>query len=261
MVPVDQFQPEGAYLEIPIELIQSLRAARHVVALTGAGISKESGIPTFREAQTGLWAHYDPTELATPEAFLDNPKLVWDWYQWRRDLIRKAKPNPGHDALALIERHAPDFTLITQNVDGVHELAGSRNILELHGNIFRTKCFSEGNVVENWESPLDGSPPQCPVCGDHLRPDVVWFGEGLPQDTLTAGIDAAQTADLFFSIGTSAVVHPAASLPVYALETGAILVEINPAPTHLTPYANFVLKGPSGKILPALLEAVWPENG
>jgi NAD-dependent deacetylase len=248
-------------LEIPRDLIESLRAASHIAALTGAGISKESGIPTFREAQTGLWARYEPTELATPEAFLENPALVWNWYTWRRGLIQQTEPNPGHFALARLESLVPKFTLITQNVDGFHKNAGSKNLLELHGNIFRTKCFSEGTIIDQWDESAGNRPPLCPTCGDYLRPDVVWFGEGLPQNTLEAGIRASQTAEVFFSIGTSAVVHPAASLPVYALESGAVLIEINPAPTHLTPYAAYVLNGPSGEILPALVEATWPGTG
>ena len=160
-----------------------------------------------------------------------------------------------------LEAKAPIFTLITQNVDGFHRLAGNKNVLELHGNIFRTKCSAEGTIIAVSEDHPDEKPPCCPACGAYLRPDVVWFGEGLPQEPLEAGIRAAQTAEVFFSIGTSAVVHPAASLPVYAMESGAVLVEINPAPTHLTPYATYVLNGPSGEILPQLLEASWPENG
>ena len=248
-------------MNIPEELVAILRKAQEVAVLTGAGISKESGIPTFREAQSGLWAKYDPTELATPEAFTQNPALVWDWYTWRRGLIRESEPNPGHYALVALEAQIQNFTLITQNVDGFHRLAGNKKVLELHGNIFRTKCYSEGTVINNWEDISDEKPPRCPDCGDNLRPDVVWFGEGLPHMVLEAGIYAAQSAEVFFSIGTSAVVHPAASLPVYAIESGAVLVEINPAPTHLTPYANYVINGPSGEILPALVEAVWPENG
>ncbi len=248
-------------MEIPSKLIQALRTARSVAVLTGAGISKESGIPTFREAQTGLWARYEPTELATPEAFNENPELVWQWYTWRRGLIQATEPNPGHYALARLEAQVPQFTLITQNVDGFHKIAGSENILELHGNIFRTKCSVEHTVIKSWDESQGDEPPRCPNCGEYLRPDVVWFCEGLPQDVLAAAIRAAQSAEIFLSIGTSAVVHPAASIPVYALESGAVLIEINPAPTHLTPYATYVLAGPSGEILPALVAAAWPESG
>ena len=230
-------------------VIEALVRARRVTILTGAGISAESGIPTFREAQTGLWAKYDPTELATPQAFKCNPKLVWEWYEWRRDLVRKAKPNPGHLALEQMEKHFPEFTLITQNVDGLHQRAGSQNIIELHGNITRTKCFNENVVVESWTETGD-VPPPCPHCGGYLRPDVVWFGEGLPPGALSEANKAAQGADVFFSIGTSALVQPAASLPIQAHNAGATLVEINPDETPLTSYVDFVLTGPAGEILP-----------
>jgi len=171
---------------IPDSLISAVRTARHIAVLTGAGISAESGVPTFREAQTGLWAQYDPLELATPEAFRRNPKLVWQWYEWRRGLVSKAQPNPGHLALAQLELKVERFTLITQNVDGLHQRAGSRNVVELHGNINRTKCFDEEVVIESWAETGD-APPRCPRCGGLLRPDVVWFGEALPRQALAGG--------------------------------------------------------------------------
>src|SRR5574341_154130 len=206
----------AAQFEIPPVLIESLRAARHVAVLTGSGISAESGVPTFRDAQTGLWAKYRPEELATPEAFRRNPRLVWEWYEWRRGLVAKAAPNPGHLALAELERRVPRLTLVTQNVDGLHQQAGSRGVIELHGNLQRTKCFEENVVVEAW--PITGAaPPRCPRCGGLLRPDVVWFGEALPQPALAAAVEAAQACDLFFAIGTSALVQPAASLPFEAI--------------------------------------------
>ena len=236
-------------------LIEVLRSARYVVVLTGAGISAESNIPTFREAQTGLWAKYSPEELATPQAFRHNPKLVWEWYVWRRELVSQAKPNPGHLALAELEQRVPKFTLITQNVDGLHQRAGSRNIAELHGNINRTKCFDEGDIIDSWP-PTTELPPRCPRCGGYLRPDVVWFGETLPPQALHAAFEAAQQCDLFFSIGTSALVKPAASLPYEALRRGVTVVEINPDETPLTPYVTFALQGPSGQVLPALVQAL-----
>lgn len=243
-------------LIIPDELVQALRRARHVAVLTGAGTSAESGVPTFREAQTGLWAQYDPEELATPQAFRRNPRLVWEWYEWRRGLVVKAEPNPGHRALAALARRVPQLTLITQNVDGLHQRAGSENVIELHGNIMRTKCFDDGRIITQWPE-TDEIPPRCPRCGGRLRPDVVWFGEGLPVDALATAVTAAQTCDIFFSIGTSALVQPAASLPVHALRNGRVTVEINPQPTPITRQMNFVLAGPSGQILPALLAAAW----
>ena len=240
---------------IPPELIEALRSARTVVALTGAGTSAESGVPTFREAQTGLWAQYDPEELATPYAFQRNPRLVWEWYEWRRQLVSQAEPNAGHLALAKLEELAPEFTLITQNVDGLHQRAGSRHVIELHGNIRRTICFEERTVVESWPDTED-VPPRCPRCGGLLRPDVVWFGESLPQEALYAAFSASQQCDLFLSIGTSGVVQPAASLPLVALEQGITTVEINPNPTPFTPRASFALPGASGQILPLLVQAL-----
>ncbi len=240
-------------LPIVPKLIETLRSARSVVVLTGAGISAESGVPTFREAQTGLWAKYNPEELATPQAFRRNPKLVWEWYGWRRELVAQAKPNPGHLALAELEQRVPNFTLITQNVDGLHRRAGSRNVVELHGNIQRTICFEERQVIESWEE-TDQAPPRCPRCGALLRPDVVWFGESLPQSALAAAFEAAEKSDLFFAIGTSALVQPAASLPLIALEQGATLVEINPDETVLSHRMTYSLRGPAGQLLPALLK-------
>ncbi len=243
---------------IPETLVAALRAARHVAALTGAGISAESGIPTFREAQTGLWARYDPEELASPEAFRRHPQLVWEWYQWRRELVRGAAPNAGHLALAQIASLAPQFTLITQNVDGLHQRAGSANVIELHGNIMRNRCFQEDIVVSTPVKPGQ-TPPLCPRCGGFLRPDVVWFGEALPLPALTLAFKAAASCDLFLSVGTSALVHPAAALPREALAHEIMTVEINPSSTPLTPYVDYVLSGSAGEILPALLRATWPE--
>ena len=243
-------------LPIPPELIDRLCRARRVAVLTGAGISAESGVPTFREAQTGLWARYNPEELATPDAFQRNPKLVWEWYTWRQQRVRQAEPNAGHRALVEMEQRIAEFTLITQNVDGLHRRAGSHQILELHGNLFRAKCFSEDRPVESWPD-SEEIPPRCPRCGGLLRPDVVWFGEMLPAATLRAAEHAAATAELFFSIGTSALVYPAADLPFAALTAGAAVVEINPQPTPLSPHVTFSLNGAAGQILPALIAAAW----
>lgn len=242
---------------IPDSLIEQLQLAQRVVILTGAGISAESGIPTFREAQTGLWAQYDPQELATPEAFRRQPKLVWEWYAWRRELIGQAKPNPGHVALVEMARHVPHFTLVTQNIDNLHQEAGSQGVLELHGNIQRSKCFQEGMIVTEWKETGD-VPPLCPHCGDRLRPDVVWFGEALPGEVLEKAIAAATQCDILFSVGTSGLVHPAASIPLLAHEQRALTVEINPQHTPLTPHMSYHLTGPSGEILPELVAAAWP---
>jgi NAD-dependent deacetylase len=240
----------------PISLIESLRKAQHVVVSTGAGVSAESGIPTFREAQTGLWTRYNPEELATPQAFRRNPRLVWEWYAWRRELIGRAQPNPGHHAIAQLERLVPRLTLITQNIDNLHVKAGSSQIIELHGNIERYKCATENIIVASWED-NEAVPPNCPHCDGLLRPDVVWFGEDLPQDALQAAFTAARSCDLFLSVGTSGLVQPAARLPLEAAASGAIVVEVNPQPTPLSPYVDFRLEGLSGVILPALLAAIW----
>jgi NAD-dependent deacetylase len=238
-------------------LVQRLRHARRVVALTGAGVSAESGIPTFRDAQTGLWARFRPEELATPEAFRRDPRLVWDWYEWRRGLVAGAEPNAGHRALARLESLVPDFLLITQNVDGLHQHAGARSIVELHGNIHRNKCFAE-NVVVTARQAEDERPPRCPRCGAHLRPDVVWFGETLPAQALAEADAAARGCDVLLSIGTSAAVFPAAQLPVTALQCGAMVVEVNKDPTPLSAVATFSLLGRAGELLPRLLEETWP---
>ncbi len=246
-------------LELPTGLVKALRDAHHVVALTGAGISAESGVPTFREAQTGLWARYRPEDLATPQAFRNDPRLVWEWYTWRRKLVAQAEPNPGHLALAKMEQHSSIFTLITQNVDGLHQKAGSGSrspVIELHGNIQRTKCFEDNQPVDQWAED-EHIPPLCPRCGGFLRPDVVWFGEALLADALQAAWEAAQSCEIFFSIGTSGLVEPAASLPYLALQCGASVVEINPNETPLTRRATYVLKSPSGKALPVLFKAAW----
>lgn len=228
--------------------------ATAVVVLTGAGISAESGIPTFRDALTGLWENFRPEELATPQAFAANPRLVWDWYAWRRTKVAEAAPNAGHRALVAIEsacaRRGADFTLITQNVDGLHHAAGSRRVVELHGNIRRVKCFELHHPVADW--PAGDGVPTCPLCGSLLRPDVVWFGESLPAEALAAAYAAAPSCDVFLCVGTSTVVEPAATLPFIALEAGARVIEVNPQPTPLSSRASISLRGSAGEVLPLL---------
>lgn len=235
---------------IPPELIARLARAKRVAVLTGAGISAESGIPTFRDALTGLWARYDPLQLATPEGFARDPKLVWEWYAERRKRIAEVRPNPGHLALAALASRFPQFTLVTQNVDGLHQRAGSRAVIELHGNIGRVKCSRELTVVGEFAE--DESPPRC-KCGAFLRPDVVWFGELLPEQAMEQADEVARDCEVFFSIGTSAEVYPAAELPMTARAAGAAVVEINPEETPLTRHAHFALHGPAGVVLPQLL--------
>ena len=239
---------------IPERLVETLRNAQSVAVLTGSGISAESGVPTFRDAQTGLWASYDPMDLATPEAFARDPRLVWEWYAWRRELVEGASPNPGHEALAELERHVPELVLITQNVDGLHRRAGSQRIIELHGNIMRSKCSREGVAVEPRKEDPE-VPPTCPRCDSPLRPDVVWFGEMLPAGALEEAFEAARSCDLFLSIGTSSLVQPAASLPFEALREGIAVVEVNPDETPLTRHAEYALRGRAGEVLPALVRA------
>lgn len=242
-------------MEIPSALIETLRHAQRIAVLTGAGVSAESGVPTFRDAQTGLWSKFNPQELATREAFQRNPKLVWEWYAFRRTLTARAEPNAGHYALADLEKRIPKFTLITQNIDGLHKRAGSKNIIELHGNIQRAKCFREDIVIESW-SETGEIPPRCPHCDSYLRPDVVWFGEMLPPDALDRAFRAARECDVFFSIGTSGTVEPAASLPFAGLGNGATVIEINPEDTLLSAKATFQFREKSGIVLPDLVARI-----
>ena len=243
-------------MNIPPAIIVCLRSSTRVAVLTGAGVSQESGLRTFREARDGLWTQYKPEDLASPEAFAQNPKLVWDWYAMRREKVRGVLPNPGHYALAELERRIPTFTLITQNVDGLHLKAGSANIIELHGNLQRVKCSACGRPTVEWVE-TEGHVPACMVCGGLLRPDVVWFGESLPRAALENAVMACRECEIFFSIGTSGLVQPAASLAFAAKNRGAILVEINAEQTSLTEKVDFALQGKSGEILPALLSVAW----
>lgn len=248
---------EARPLIIPPPLLDLLRAARSITVLTGAGVSAESGIPTFRDSQTGLWAKYNPQELATPEAFQRNPELVLNWYRWRRGLVAQAQPNPGHLALAEMERRVPAFTLITQNVDGLHVRAGSQNVLELHGSLQRLRCSDPACGYSTNEWPEEAL-PRCPRCAALLRPDVVWFGEMLPAQVLKGAQQASTSCDLFFSIGTSGVVEPAASLPYEALRSGsAQVIEINPQPTPLNVYTQYYFPYPAGQVLSKLVAAAW----
>lgn len=238
-------------MEIPAEVVAGLRAARHICVLTGAGASAESGVPTFREAQAGLWEQYDPLELATPEAFLRDPKLVWQWYAWRRELISRVEPNAGHHALVELARISRQFTLVTQNVDELHQRAGSEYVVEFHGNIFNNRCF-DGNC-DVGDADTEASPPKCPHCGGYVRPGVVWFGEQIPSDALELANNAAVACDVFMSIGTSSHVWPAAGLADAARQNGAMVVEINPDVTSQSSHSRYRLAGKSGVILPELV--------
>jgi NAD-dependent deacetylase len=228
-----------------------MESACSVAVLTGAGISAESGIPTFRGA-AGLWRQYRPEDLATPEAFARDPKLVWEWYDWRRGLIAKAQPNAAHCALARLERRVSDFTLITQNVDGLHDRAGSRNILKVHGDIWTVRCSACGKERQDLRPSIPDPPLRC-ACGALERPGVVWFGEPLPAEVWQRAETVVREAALFLVIGTAAVVYPAAGLANLAKSAGAKVVEINVAETPLSPFVDASLRGPAAEILPQLL--------
>jgi len=238
---------------IPDAAIAALHDARHVCVLTGAGVSAESGVPTFREAQTGLWEKYDPLDLATPEAFLRDPVLIWSWYRWRRELVAKAEPNLGHIALAKLAALVPQLTLVTQNVDGLHQRAGSNSVLEFHGNIFEDRCFAEGCVVS---CDTDSAVPVCPGCGSNVRPGVVWFGEAIAEQTLQRSFAAASDCDVFLSVGTSSLVYPAAGLAEIANDSGAIVIEVNPNPTGMSAGFDYAIAGNAGEVLPQFLECL-----
>jgi len=241
-----------------IKAARALASAKHAIAFTGAGISAESGIPTFRgSGKDSLWSKFKPEELATPEAFERNPKRVWEWYVWRMNLIRKAKPNPGHEALAKLEALGVIKAVVTQNVDGLHQRAGSRHVIELHGSIWRVKCSNPACTFKaSISEPPKEIPPKCPACGHYLRPDVVWFGEPLPQDAWGEAVRLAEVSDTILVVGTSGAVYPAAYIPLIIKEGGGTVIEVNVVESSITPYADVFLKGKAGEVLPKLLEAV-----
>ena len=233
------------------QLVDILNRTSRVAVLTGAGISAESGIPTFR-GEEGLWKNYRAEQLATPQAFAQNPNLVWEWYDWRRGIIGSKDINDGHRVLSKWESIFPTYTVITQNIDGFHTKAGSTNIVELHGNIWKLRCTEEGTLTENYETPLKELPPRCLNCGAMLRPHVVWFGESLEPAVIQQAFGLSSSCEVMFVVGTSAVVQPAASLPIAAADAAAKIVEINPDPTPLTVYTDFSFRGNSGEILPLI---------
>jgi NAD-dependent deacetylase len=230
-----------------------LSNSRSAIILTGAGISKESGIPTFRDSD-GLWQTYRPEELASREGFLSNPSLVWSWYRQRLKTARETNPNAGHIALAELERLLPKVLLITQNVDNLHHRAGSREIVELHGNIERYRCFEYGHPASEDESWGD-EPPRC-HCGSLIRPDIVWFGEPLPEAELECAFGETGRCDTCFVVGTSGLIYPAAGLPHVAKNAGAILIEVNVEASGVTQAVDIFLEGKSGEILPELVSRI-----
>ena len=237
-----------------MDLVKLLRDAGSVVVLTGSGISAESGVPTFR-GKEGLWKEFRAEDLATPQAFRSNPKLVWEWYDWRRGIIAKAEPNPGHLTIAEMEKYYPEFLLITQNVDGLHVKAGSKKLVEIHGNIWRVRCTEEGTESYLYDTPLETMPPRC-RCGALLRPAVVWFGESMPTEPMNLALEHISGCDLLLSIGTSGMVHPVASFPMMAKSGGARIIEINPEHTPLTSIADHSLRERAGDALPGLWDEV-----
>ena len=232
------------------EIKEKLKSAKKIVFVTGAGISQESGIPTFR-GKDGFWRKYDPMKLATIDAFYEDPKLVWEWYEERRANILAAKPNPGHEAIAELEKLA-QVVVLTQNIDGLHQRAGSKNVLELHGSIIRIKC-----TVCDFQDEISSSfaqlPPKC-KCGNILRPDVVWFGESLPQDVWSKAMMESNSCDVMIIAGTSLVVSPANTLPIYAKQNGALLIEVNPEHTVMSNDMDISIRDSSANILPRLVE-------
>jgi len=247
----------------PSTLISTLRFAKHIVVFTGAGVSAESGIPTFRDALTGLWGRFDAQDLATPEAFRKDPQLVWGWYEWRRMKVMLSTPNPAHTAIAQWVKFAPKLTVITQNVDDLHERAGSIDVLHLHGSLHSPRCMTCGKLhtlpMDICKEPEGGRrlmPPVCLDCGGLVRPGVVWFGEELPVKELQAAFAAAQTCDVLISIGTSGLVQPAARIPTLAKQAGASVIQINPSITGLDKECTWSLRGAAGEIMPRLLQAM-----
>ena len=235
--------------------IEILKSAKSLFTLTGAGISAESGIPTFRGAD-GLWKNYSATDLATPQAFRKDPKMVWEWYHWRQGIISKAKPNPAHYALVALEKKMARFLLLTQNVDNLHPRAGSENVLELHGNIFRTRCLSCGEIADYQKPPETSSNalPKC-TCGGSLRPDVVWFGEAIPQDIWQNSLDFLRRADAALICGTSGIVWPAAAIPEIAQHSNTRTIEINLEPTPVSSIVDVSIQGKAGDVLPKIVTA------
>ncbi len=238
--------------------------SQRLVVLTGAGMSKESGVPTFRDEDDGLWTKYDPAELATPEAFQRDPRLVWEWYTYRREIVRQAAPNPGHYALVELEDLLPQVVVITQNVDDLHQRAGSSDVIPLHGAIMRSRCTADcrgGPTAFSSEAPVKDGLPRCPYCGALARPDVVWFGENLPAEALLRAMIVTQEADVMLVVGTSGVVQPVAALPSLAFRAGATLIEVNPNASAITSLAALWLDGPAGEILPQLVAAIRARRG
>jgi NAD-dependent deacetylase len=251
-------------IDVDATVVDALRKARRVVVLTGAGVSVESGIPTFRDKQTGLWENFDAADLSTPYAFRRDPALVWGWYEWLRATVLRAQPNAAHRAIAAMAELVPTFTLVTQNMDDLHERGGSRQVLHLHGELARPYCDGCSKPyafpAALPEAPLGGSriePPHCTACGARIRPGVVWFGESLPELEWLVAREAARDSEVFLSVGTSSQVQPAASLTEIAIRAGAVTVQLNPNPTDLDPAVTCAIRGLAGEVLPQIVSKTW----
>lgn len=240
-------------MSIPENLIKRLHGAQIVVIFTGAGVSAESGVATFRDPD-GLWAKFNPAELASVDGFMSNPKLVWEWYQYRVGIVNSVKPNAGHFAIAEMQKILPKVHVVTQNVDRLHHLAGAENVVELHGNITTNRCFDCSKPFNGKTDLPKGQLPACESCGGLIRPNVVWFGEMLPQDAIERAEILSSSCDVFFSIGTSAEVYPAANLPHYAKQSGALVVEVNPNHTVLSDYVDIKIPEKSAVAMPKIVE-------
>jgi NAD-dependent deacetylase len=247
-------------MQFDSELIKRLREAEHVVFFTGAGASAESGVPTFRESQNSIWADFDVNTYATAQGYQANPTLVWQWYAEQRRKLQALKPNPTHQVIAAWQHKMAGVTVITQNIDNLHQRAGSREMIELHGNIGTYKCFAQGHPVSHDAMISDEQPPHCEQCGSLLRPDVVWFEEELPVEAFNQAEYFSFNCDVFVSIGCSLEVYPASTLPIKTARCGAYLVQINPHETQLDDLAHCNLRGKAGEIMPLLWQAVWDET-
>ena len=263
---LEQTQKErNDIMDIPATLIERMRAAQHVIVFTGAGVSLESGIPTFRDDQTGLWKRFISDDIATVAGFVRDPDLVWGWYQWRRAQVMQTIPNPAHIAIVEMARHIPKLTLITQNVDDLHERAGSSNVLHLHGSLFAfrcSSCYEPYSIPPGIPDAGEGvriTPPRCAKCGSLVRPGVVWFGDVMPHDEWEAAMHATEreSCDVFICVGSSLLIYPVAELPFEAVRQGATVIQVNPHPTKLDDVAHFSLHGAAGEVLPAIVRACW----
>ncbi len=242
---------------------RAISRSAHLVVFTGSGVSKESGIPTFRDPETGLWSRYDPMQLATDQAYRSDPEFVWGWYEHRFGVAAAAEPNPGHRAIAELEALVPRVVVVTQNIDGLHQRAGSSRVIELHGTMNSFRCIDGRHRGFTWDdvTAQEDKPPRCPECGEILRPEVVWFGEGLPPEALRAAEQFSASCDVMLVVGTSGVVYPANEMPFIARSAGATVIDVNPSRESRSPAADVFLQGPGGEVLPALVAAVRQHKG